>query len=61
MSNLPKLNSKWKSSNHVSFLVEQLEKTDAGIFVHYKRCHDNSSYSCLVEAFLSRFSEDATQ
>jgi hypothetical protein len=61
MSNLPKINSKWKSSNHVSFLVKQLEHTEQGIFVHYKRCNDNSSYSCLVDAFLSRFSVDATQ
>ena len=49
----------YSSNDHKKFVIEQVLEDNQGIWVHY-RDHDKQ-YSCLIEAFLSRFTETTNE
>jgi hypothetical protein len=49
----------YSSNNHKKFVIEKIVEDNQGTWVHYQ---DNSrQYSCLIEAFLSRFTETTNE
>jgi hypothetical protein len=58
MSNLPKINSVWRGTDHVRFTVNSIIESEHGPVVHYTRNTDNLTFYCLVGAFLQRFTSD---
>ena len=50
-------NSKWTGSNK-KFKVTDIVEDDVGIWVHYINIATDQKYSCLMEAFKSRFTKD---
>jgi hypothetical protein len=39
------------------FVVDELEPSDNGVWVHYHRVEDGAEFSCLLDAFKERFKE----
>ena len=61
MSNLPKVNSTWRSTDHVRFTVNSIIESEHGPVCHYTRNTDSLTFCCLVGAFLQRFTLDVTK
>ena len=49
----------YSSNNHKKFVIEKVLEDNQGTWVHYR--DDDKQYSCLIEAFLSRFTEIANE
>ena len=49
--------SRWKGSDHNEFVVRAIEVEDDGTWVRYGRHAQDTTYSCLIDAFLHRFTE----
>ena len=45
----------YSSNDHKRFVIEKILEDSQGTWVHYR--DSNRQYSCLLEAFLSRFTE----
>lgn len=39
------------------FIVDELEPSNDGVWVHYHRDNDGAEFSCLLDAFKERFEE----
>jgi hypothetical protein len=50
-------NSIWSTSDK-KFKVTNIVEDNAGIWIHYFNTKTNQQYSCLMEAFKSRFTRD---
>lgn len=48
--------SRWTDSHGREFVVDAIDKNSAETWVAYTRVGDQTSYRCLAEAFLFRFS-----
>jgi len=57
MNTRPKEKTKWWGSNGVTFTVKETFEQDHDTWVRYQRDHDQCEYTCLLEAFLVRFTE----
>ena len=51
------LGSVWDGGNGVKFTVTAIETKESGTWITYNKEEHGSEYTCLVEAFLSRFRE----
>jgi hypothetical protein len=55
---IPKINSRWRGSTHIRFVVDAITESEAGPVIHYIRSSDNKQFNCLLGAFLQRFTLD---
>ena len=55
--NIPKDGSKWTGINEVFVVLHTIE-LDGNIWVHYRKECNETEYSCYVESFLERFTEN---
>lgn len=51
-----KIGSKWFGSNGDLFVIDDIKVVDAETWVFYTNTLNMYSYSCLINAFLQRFS-----
>lgn len=49
--------TKWKANDRNEFLVTELILDDHQTWVCYQNVKTQQAYSCLIDAFLSRFSK----
>jgi len=49
----------YSSNDHKKFVIEQVLEDNQGTWVHYR--DNDKQYSCLIEAFLSRFTETTNE
>ena len=49
----------YSSNDHKKFVIEQVLEDNQGTWVHYR--DTDKRYSCLIEAFLSRFTETTNE
>ena len=49
----------YRSNDHKRFIIEKIVEDTQGTWVHYR--DNDKQYSCLIEAFLSRFTEVANE
>lgn len=52
-----KIGSRWQGSDRSEFTVRGIIEEDGGVWVHYGRHAQDTTYSCLIDAFLHRFTE----
>jgi hypothetical protein len=45
----------WFGSGQVMFVVQKVCEVEGNIWVHYENVNSKQNYSCLVEAFVHRF------
>ena len=55
-----KIGSQWRStaSDYALFDIRDIEQRPDGVWVSYGRYGEDRTFSCLVDAFLERFSEE---
>ena len=49
----------YSSNDNKKFVIEQVLENNQGTWVHYR--DNDKQYSCLIEAFLSRFTETTNE
>lgn len=52
-----KFKSRFVDNNGIEFTVNEVIQGPLGLTVYYTRNHDNTKYSCLIDAFTERFKE----
>jgi hypothetical protein len=52
-----KVGSRWQGSDRSEFTVRDIIEEDGGVWIHYGRYAQDTTYSCLIDAFLHRFTE----
>jgi len=52
-----KVGSRWQGSDRSEFTVRDIIEEDGGVWIHYGRHAQDTTYSCLIDAFLHRFTE----
>jgi len=55
---LPKVGSKWRSGNFKHFYVKAVVELEGHTWVYYGEYGTDREYSCYLESFLERFSEE---
>lgn len=53
-----KIGSKWYSTNGTVFEVDDIRVINGETWVFYTNTFTMQTYSCLMNAFIARFSED---
>jgi hypothetical protein len=49
--------SRWQGSDRSEFVVRAIEVENDGTWVRYGRHAQDTTYSCLIDAFLHRFTQ----
>lgn len=47
----------WHSGNRTEFYIDDVRRTDVGVWIHYTNTFTQQTYSCLEEAFKHRFTQ----
>ncbi len=45
----------WSSSNNTEFHIDDIRKSEEGVWLHYTNTFTQQTYSCLEPAFRARF------
>jgi hypothetical protein len=51
------IGSRWQASDRSEFTVREVIVENGGTWVHYGRHAQDTTYSCLIDAFLHRFTQ----